>query len=246
MPRRKGRRRRGRSRAASGYHVGDEFITFSCKLGASQDIKVQNLSTLPKNCNFRIVWIKVTASQPLVPGPANDQTSGYFTAGGLDLVIYDNNNVIITSSKPQVLGANPRSVWVRSPPGKAYFPYNMAGSAVIGQLSALCFGKPSLYTDTGYIRGLIQIRFSFSYEILSSTCPTLQHLCDTDPDGDDASSAYEVIDGEGLAQGLCASLPLPGSTAGPSTSTPPHLLGISVGRTAYKCQPGGRSFSSDR
>jgi hypothetical protein len=207
MPR-KGRRssRNGRRRAASGYHCGDEFLTFSIKLGASQNITLLNISTRPKDCNIRIMSITVSAAQPVVPGPNNDQTSGYFTAGALDVQLYDNTTVCSTS-RPQVLGANPRSIWARMPRGKGYIPYNASTALNIAQINAICLGRASLQNNDVFIRGLIHIRYSFSFEVLIATCPV--HLCDTDNTDNSPSTSSDA-----------------------SSSTPSSFLELEVGMDA--------------
>lgn len=182
MPnRRQGRRSRPRGRrSAPRTHVGDEFLTFSLALGKTQPINLGAVSTRPAGCNFRPLSITASATTAYVPATANDSLPGYLTPAALDVQLCsgtDGGNVVATS-RPQVLGLNPRNVTARYPRSGDWFPYNKPGTTVIGRLNAVCLGAPGV-SITGYVRGTLHIRYQYSFEVLTAVCPN--HLRDTDP-----------------------------------------------------------------
>lgn len=197
------RRRRSRRGSRSGgdgtaprFHIGDEFFNFSVALGATQNISLGNISTKPAQCNIRPLFIAVTAMTAYVPALGSDALPGYFTPSALDvqLTAGPSGGDVIATSRPQVLGMNPRAVIARYPRSGDWYPYNKTNTVIIARINAVCLGNPG-NTITGYIRGTVHLRYQFSYEILTATCPTTC-LCDTDPlsaeepndDGDDQRS----------------------------------------------------------
>jgi hypothetical protein len=169
---------RGRRSAPRG-HVGDEFLTFSVALGATQNINLGSVSTRPKGCNFRPLVITASATTAYIPATSNDSLAGYFTPAALDVQLCsgtDGGNVVATS-RPQVLGSNPRNVTARYPRSGDWYPYDKPSTTIIARLNAVCLGAPGVSVK-GYVRGTLHIRYQYSFEVLTAVCPT--HLCDTD------------------------------------------------------------------
>lgn len=193
MVKRRLRNSRRRTKRSTRLHTQDEFITFSLILGGTQIIPWSNLSTRPANCNIRPVFISVSASAAYVPATSNDSLPGYFVPSGLDCGLRDSAGKIVATSRPITLGSVPRQNICRYPRSGDWYPYNTTAGTGIAHINALCFGNPGV-SVSAYVRGIIQIRYQFSYEILTASCPTF--LCDTDP----ASSHINSTHGQSSAE----------------------------------------------
>lgn len=168
--------------------MGDEFLTFSVALGATQNITIANISTRPSRCNLRPLVLSVTAQTAYIPALPNDSLGGYFAPSAISLLLTagPNGGDTAATSRPQVLGCNPRTVTVRYPKSADWYPYDKSTSTVIARIEAVCLGNPGTNV-VGYIRGTLHLRYQFSYEILIASCPST-HLSDTDPSGNTSHS----------------------------------------------------------
>lgn len=172
------RRRARRSGGGRGrqIHVGDEFFTASIPMGTGSFITSAVFKQSPQRCNIRPLFLRVEAVQPYVPEPASTgQVSAYFCPGAFEAQFIDySTSQIVATSKPRMLGANPRNIWVRYPRSAGWIPYDMNQTTKIGILSAICVGPANVgNTEKAYVRVMCQLRYQFSFEVLSNTCPTL-------------------------------------------------------------------------
>lgn len=181
----RGRRNRGRRRGNS-FHVGDEFLTFSVKLGATQNIQLGNISTRPAKTNFRILWARAEAIMAYRPGLANDALAGYYVPSALDIQLLDPGTNTVATSRPRVLGMSPRQVYCHYPTSGDWYSYQATTSKAIATINAVCLGNVRTGGGDAYVRGTLHIRYQFSYEVLTATCPAV-HLADTDPGSKDES-----------------------------------------------------------
>lgn len=184
MPRqsRRGRNRAPRSRRGGGsLHIGDEFLTFSIKVGGSANVTFGNLTTRPANCAIRPVFISIEAREGYVPGLANDSGDGWSVPSGFDIQMFDPSSKVVSVSRPRVLGAAPRRTFVRYPRSGDWFPHNAVSGDKIAVMTALCFGPASTGGRDAFVRGIIHVRYAFSFEVLTGACPTYQHLVSPEP-----------------------------------------------------------------
>lgn len=161
--------RRTQGRRNYGVHIGDEFLTFSVSQGQTSTFTIGNISTMPARCNFRPLFACTEVTAAYIPGTANDSTPGYFSPAAIDLQLTNPSGDIVSTSRPTVLGANPRRVWARYPRSGDWFPYTSPPTTKLGTINAVCLGQPGY--SNGYIRGVIHIRYQFSYEVLIAVCP---------------------------------------------------------------------------
>jgi len=175
-PRRRGRRQRGRRRSRTLV----ERMTFSLQVGSSQQIKVSNLSSLPKNHNFRPVVMSVQVAGAYVPAQVNNVPSpnlapGFTVPAAVQIELRSPYNDLVATSKPEVISYTGKTVSVGYPRSADWWSYNESPESVIGIINAICLGSVGT-KSAAYLRGIISFHFNVGDEILSPTCPTMQHL----------------------------------------------------------------------
>lgn len=178
-----GRRHRGpRARRGGGrrrgVHIGDEYLTFAVLSGQSQPIHYADLSTVPKRCAIRPLFIAIETTHGYRPAPASDQFAAYFTPSAIDVQMISNGKTCATS-RPVVLGAQPRKIIVRAPRSMDWLSPAAPLATEIGVITSICLGTSAAINST--VRGLIHIRYAFSYEILTGSCPGLRHIGPSEP-----------------------------------------------------------------
>lgn len=183
MPRGGGSRRprASRRRGGSRNHIGDEFLTFSLNLGSSQGLTFASLSTRPAKCAIRPIFMKLTATAAYSPGLANDALGGFQVPAAVDMQLKDPSNKVVAASRPVMLGTVPLSAWVRYPRSGDWFSPDTAPTTPLANFNAICLGTTATGGKAAYIRGIIHIRYAFSYEVLVATCPSYVHLTDEPP-----------------------------------------------------------------
>lgn len=173
MPRRRGNRRGGRRvqqrRALRGQHY-TEIVTFSISSGTCVEIKRSDLK-IPASRPFRVVSLQAQIAGPHIGGRANDQTSAYYSPGGVYIDMCSPSNQIVVSSRPTMLGPQPKTIWVRIPPSSDWFPPDTANNQKIATICHICLLKDatSVYE---YITGIVHLHVALGQELPPATCPT--------------------------------------------------------------------------
>lgn len=177
MPRGRGNSssRRGRSRRRSSGHIADEYLTFACNLGSTQKFTIANISTRPKSTNFRPIFACLECTMPVSLAMANGDFAPSLIPGGVDIQLFDPSGKTVATSRPRTLSALTSRVFVRYPRSGDWFAYDVSAAVPLGQFSALCFGTTGATTIGQSLRGLLHIRYAFSFEILTAVC-SYQHL----------------------------------------------------------------------
>lgn len=172
---RRGRRRTGRSGGQGANGGYTEVFTFSVEAGHTAEVLVSTLGNRPPRSNFRIAWMEVeftsfvagTGSLPATFTPVAFQCSlGEGTQQGSTGLYQE------ATSPLRLASTAPRRVHVRAPVSMAWFSFDTAERTAIGNLTAVCIGRPADASSTSYIRGVARIRVQLQTETSASTCPT--------------------------------------------------------------------------
>lgn len=180
MPNRGRNRRTTRSRRQRGLgHIGDEYMTFSVAAGSTLEIALSSVSTRPANTNFRPIFVAVECTQPCVVASASGDIAPSVLPGAVDVQIKDPSGKIVGTSRPHVLSAVKSRTYVRYPRSGDWFPVG-GGASKLATVTSICLGPAGTTTLGQYLRGLIHIKYQFSYEILTGSC--LTHLSSEVPE----------------------------------------------------------------
>lgn len=178
------RRRRGNRRRSSRRGRGIlEVFTFSLIQGNSTQVLKSTLTSLPPRSNFRPVWFEVevcgfepgTSTLPGFAGPVGCQLNfyGYPVAS------------VCSTSRLVLAGASPRKVRTYYPRSADWFPYNLAETQVVAEISAVCVGKTS--TNNGYLRGVGRLMLIVQEETCANACPSIGDVIDFNNPGPSSS-----------------------------------------------------------
>jgi len=172
-PRKRSRRGSRKQRGSSAY---TEEFTFSVEAGNTAVITVGTLANRPPRSNFRPLWMDCDFSG-FVPGtdtipasftPVGFQIAlGYGTQQGLSGTLYESQ-----TSRVRLASTSPQRVRIHVPRSYDWLSWNTISTTEIGNLTAVCIGRPSGSTSTSFIRGVARIRCQLQTEVIASSCPT--------------------------------------------------------------------------
>lgn len=168
MPKRNkgGRRNRGRLPRL----VIDNF-TFSTIQGNVSTVPRSLLSSLPPSSNFRPLWFEVEVCGYQ---PGSTSTSGWLAPVGCQIGFRSEADGTYTSnSRLMLAGATPKRLRVYYPRSADWYPWNLASSTTIADITAVCVG-PTVDSNTkGYLRGIGRIAFHVQEESVTAACPSI-------------------------------------------------------------------------
>lgn len=179
----------------------DEYFTFSVKSGATQTINWGSISTVPKGCNCRPVFLSVQAFAGFDPAPINDSNPGYIVPAAISCQLYSPETTICATSPPIVTSTSASRVRVNYPRSADWFSYTaVAAKKSVAQIDAICLGASGAAVDH-YTRGIAHLRYRVSNEVLTPTCPT-------------------ALNPDGSVVTMASAMPIPQEVSEQSPSTP--------------------------
>lgn len=195
LGRRRRQRRTRRSRGRGMYYV--ETMQFMLDSGATEanqiKIKVGNLSSRPKGCNFRVRYVQGSFS--VVHG---EPAKAY--AATIDIRInnpIDAQQAYCASTGPKLLGLLPRSFKIHNPRSSDWVAENEVNETVLAEVHVGCIGKAAATK----VYGLLHVLVDFGPKMLPDSCPVIGYLeAEPGPSGSSGPgspgpSGYEVIQG---------------------------------------------------
>jgi len=172
------RRRRGTSALAPSTQgrFYEEYVPFSIRAGNTIMLTVANLTGRPPSCNFRPLEYRVEAVGGFVPVDASDGRAGFWAPCSFVMEAFSPAGEIVVSSRPLLLGPQPRVTTLSPPPSTDWWPYNNTKTDALLTLTADCLGGVGGSAPNEiYARGFVFIKVALGLEIPNASCPKL--LC---------------------------------------------------------------------
>lgn len=164
-------RLRGRRQRRPRVLAYEEVFTFSVTNGMVTTISVGTLANRPPRSNFRPIRFEVTA-RGFVPG--TESRAGYEVPIGVQLAFAEGNpdSAVVYVATSQLRLA-PATLSLRYPSSADWRSFDLSSSAVVGEIRAVCVGRPGSAEPTAYLRGTARMFIALQPEEIVASCPTL-------------------------------------------------------------------------